>query len=383
MTVFEQFRNPQVSQQLVEQIQQLAQSAMRTRKTPLQIMEVCGGHTHTLFRYGIDQLFDGLIEFVHGPGCPVCVLPPEVIDHCVALAFQNNVIFTTFGDAIRVPGRGSPTLNKQGLSLQQARANGANVKVVYSPLDALELAKQHPDKEVVFFALGFDTTMPSTALTVLQAQTEQISNFSLYGVHIQIIPTLKTVLADPDVQLDGLIGPGHVSMVIGSKPYQFIAKQHRLPFVISGFEPIDILQSLKMILQQIQQSTAAVVNQYSRTVVTNGNANALRAMGKVFESKEQSYWQGLGLQPDVGVGIRCEFKQFDAEHKFADLFRPLQHSQQQLLPYCDKVIMGKMSPNQCPKFGVECNPQHPLGALMVSSEGACAAWHAYREVQKG
>lgn len=369
MKLVDEFRQPALSQALIDKIRPLAEKLSLQRNRPLQIMEVCGGHTHTLFRYGIQQLFSEHIEFVHGPGCPVCVLPRDVIDQCIAWAEQPDLILATFGDAIRVPGHQR--------TLQQARASGADVRVVYSPLDALTLAKENPDKQVIFLAIGFDTTMPSTALTVLQAATEQCDNFSVYAVHITIIATLKTVLNDNSVSLDGLIGPGHVSMVIGTQPYDFIATDYQLPFVVSGFEPLDILQSLYMILLQLEQGSCKVENQYSRTVLPDGNAASLRAISRVYQPKVKSFWQGLGSHAELGVTLKPEYAQFDAEKRFP-LLPKLQGDTAENPPHCDDVIMGRVSPPECPNFGKGCTPQTPMGALMVSSEGACAAWYQYK-----
>ena len=368
------FKDPELSQSLVKKIKLLAHKLSAKRGRPIQIMEVCGGHTHTLFRYGIPQLFEGDIEFVHGPGCPVCVLPREVIDQCVTWAQQSDVTIATFGDAIRVPGSQS--------SLQEARASGANIEVVYSPLDALNFAKQHPDRKVIFLALGFDTTMPSTALTIQQAAKEQCKNFFVYAVHITIIPTLKTVLEDADIVLDGLIGPGHVSMVIGTQPYEFIAKEYALPFVVAGFELLDVLQSVYMVLKQLEGiergESASIENQYSRTVIPEGNAAAMKAVNAVYAPKAKSFWQGLGAQADLGVEIRPLYESFDAEKQFAPISENTHKQARETNPvYCDDVIMGRINPGECPNFGKGCQPSHPLGALMVSNEGACAAWYQY------
>jgi hydrogenase expression/formation protein HypD len=279
MKYVDEFRDPQKAQSLLRAIAALLEEIEICQERPLQIMEVCGGHTHAIFRYGIESLLPAQIELVHGPGCPVCVLPRGRVDDCVALAATSNVIFTTFGDALRV--RGSQN------SLLDAKAAGADVRMVYSPLDALQMARDHPQQEVIFLALGFETTMPSTALTVLQAEREGIRNFSLFCNHITIIPTIQAVLDSPQLGLDGLIGPGHVSMVIGNRPYEFIAERYHRPVVISGFEPLDILQSLWMVLKQLAAGRCVVENQYNRVVSDQGNAAALAAMDKVFELRER------------------------------------------------------------------------------------------------
>ncbi|MDX1542021.1 MAG: hydrogenase formation protein HypD, partial [Geminicoccaceae bacterium] len=292
MKFIDEFRDPAKAENLVHEIGRLAAAIEVTKARPLQIMEVCGGHTHTIFRFGLEQMLPPTIELVHGPGCPVCVLPTGRVDDCVALAERPDVIFATFGDAVRVPG------SKK--SLLQAKADGADVRIVYSPLDALALARRHPNREVIFFGLGFDTTMPSTAFTVLQAEAEDITNFSVFCNHITIVPTLKALLEEPDLALDGFIGPGHVSMVIGTEPYGFIAEAYRKPFVVAGFEPLDILQSLMMVLRQLKDGRALIENQYTRVVAEAGNRNALEAIERVYEVRPHFEWRGLGSIPQSG-----------------------------------------------------------------------------------
>lgn len=278
MKYVDEFRDPVKAQVLLKEIRQLVERIEICRRRPLQIMEVCGGHTHSIFRYGLQQMLPPEIEFVHGPGCPVCVLPMGRVDDCVALAQTPGVIFTTFGDAMRVPG------SKQ--NLQQAKAAGADVRMVYSPLDALKLARDNPQHEVIFFGLGFETTMPSTALTVLQAKAEGVHNFSLFCNHITIIPTIKAILDSPDLQLDGFLGPGHVSMVIGTPPYDFIANHYRKPLVVTGFEPLDVLHAIWMLLKQLAEGRCEVENQYARIVPDEGNALSLAAVNEVYELRE-------------------------------------------------------------------------------------------------
>jgi hydrogenase expression/formation protein HypD len=341
----------------------------RARQRPLQIMEVCGGHTHTIFRYGIQQLLPDSVEFVHGPGCPVCVLPMGRVDDCVALAERPEVIFTTFGDAIRVPG------SKK--SLLRAKAEGADVRMVYSPLDALKLARENPDREVIFFGLGFETTMPSTAMTVLEARASRVRNFSLFCNHITIIPTIKAILDSPDLQLDGFLGPGHVSMVIGTRPFDFIANHYRKPITIAGFEPLDVLQSLYMVLKQIADGRCEVENQYARIVAEDGNSAALDAIGEVFELREFFEWRGLGSIDHSGVRVRDEYAEFDAERRFA---MPNLKIADPKSCQCGEVLKGVIKPHECKVFGTACTPETPLGSLMVSSEGACAAYYQYRRI---
>ena len=370
MRYADEFRDPTLARKLVQEIQRLAAPLAHARARPLQVMEVCGGHTHTIFRYGLKAMLpEDSIEFVHGPGCPVCVLPMGRVDDCVALAQDPRIIFATFGDAMRVPGsRGS---------LLQARARGADVRMVYSPLDALQLARANPQREVVFFALGFETTMPSTALTVLQAKREGIGNFSLFCNHITIIPTIKAILDSPELKLDGFLGPGHVSMVIGNRPYDFIARHYRRPIVVAGFEPLDVLQSLWMVIRQLAEGRCEVENQYQRIVPEDGNAQALAAVSEVFELREFFEWRGLGSIDHSGVRMRREFAQYDAERRFE---LPNLTIADPKSCQCGEVLKGVIRPQQCKVFGTACTPERPLGALMVSSEGACAAYYQFGRV---
>ena len=366
MKYADEFRDPVLARKVLNRIERTLGRIPMPEGRPLHIMEVCGGHTHSIFRYGLQKLVPDSIEFVHGPGCPVCVLPMGRVDDCVTLAEQPQVIFTTFGDAMRVPG-------SKG-SLIEAKARGADVRMVYSPLDALELARRHPEREVVFFALGFETTMPSTALTLLQAAEEGVENFSMICQHITIIPTLKALLSDPQCLIDGFIGPGHVSMVIGNRGYGFIPDDYGKPFVVAGFEPLDLLQSLWMVLEQMAEGRASVENQYARVVPEDGNTAALRAMAEVYEDRESCDWRGLGAIDRSGVRIRAAYADFDAERKFglvpADVADPA-------ICQCGEVVRGQLKPHMCRAFGKECTPATPLWALMVSSEGACAAYHQY------
>ncbi|MFZ5559028.1 MAG: hydrogenase formation protein HypD [Pseudomonadota bacterium] len=371
MRFADEFRDPGKARRLVAEIERLAAPLAAARGRPLQVMEVCGGHTHTIFRYGLKNMLpQETLEFVHGPGCPVCVLPMGRVDDCVSLARQTNVIFTTFGDAMRVPG-------SKG-SLLQAKAEGADVRMVYSPLDALKLARENPGREVVFFALGFETTMPSTALTVLQAKREGIRNFSLFCNHITIIPTVKAILDSPELMLDGFLGPGHVSMVIGTRPYRFIAERYGKPIAIAGFEPLDVLQSLWMVLNQIAEGRCAVENQYQRVVPESGNAQALAAVAEVFELREFFEWRGLGSIDHSGVRVRAAFADYDAERKFS---MPNVKIADPKSCQCGEVLKGVIKPHECKVFGTACTPERPLGALMVSSEGACAAYYQFGRLE--
>ncbi len=371
MKYVDEFRDPAKARALVKEITALYEKIPSARQDPLQLMEFCGGHTHTIFRYGIEQLLPDWIELVHGPGCPVCVLPMGRVDDCVALAERPDVIFTTFGDAMRVPG------SKK--SLLQAKAEGADVRMVYSPLDALQLAKQHPERQVIFFALGFETTMPSTALTVLQAEREGIENFSLFCNHITTVPTIKAILDSPDMRIDGFLAPGHVSMVVGEQPFQFVAEHYHRPIVITGFEPLDILQSIWMLLQQMADGRCEVENQYARVVASRGNTAGLEAIAQVFELREFFEWRGLGSIDHSGVRMRSEYARFDAEQRFSV---PNLRITDPKSCQCGEVLKGAIRPWQCKVFGSACTPETPMGALMVSSEGACAAYYNFGDLQE-
>lgn len=366
MKYVDEFRDPVKARVLLKEIEALVPRIAICRQRPLQLMEVCGGHTHSIFKYGIEPMLPKSIEFVHGPGCPVCVLPMGRVDDCVALAEHPQVIFTTFGDAMRVPG------SKK--NLLQAKADGADVRMVYSPMDALKIARANTDREVVFFALGFETTMPSTALTVLQAERDGVKNFSLFCNHITIIPTIKAILDSPELTLDGFLGPGHVSMVIGTQPYEFIARHYHKPIVVAGFEPLDILQSVWMLLEQLAEGRCEVENQYQRVVPDAGNDQALTAVGRVFELREFFEWRGLGSIDHSGIRLKESYARFDAERKFSV---PNLKIADPKSCQCGEVLKGVIKPWQCKVFGGACTPETPLGALMVSSEGACAAYYSY------
>lgn len=369
MKYIDEFRDPEKATALVSVITDLAAPLAAARGRPLHIMEVCGGHTHTIFRYGISGMLPPEIELIHGPGCPVCVLPMGQVDDCVAIAETPGVIFTTFGDAMRVPGSRK--------SLLQAKAEGADVRMVYSPLDALALARENPEREVVFFGLGFETTMPSTALTILEAERERIANFSVFCNHITIVPTIKAILDSPDLHLDGFLGPGHVSMVIGTAPYAFIAQHYHRPLVVAGFEPLDILHAIWLVLKQIAEGRSEIENQYGRIVPPDGNAAALDAISRVYELRPFFEWRGLGSIDHSGVRIRETYAAYDAERKFA---LPSLRVADPKSCQCGEVLKGVIKPWQCKVFGTSCTPEAPLGALMVSSEGACAAYYQYGDL---
>ncbi len=372
MKYVDEFRDPQKAHLWVEKIQQMQPQIGATRQHPLPLMEFCGGHTHTIFRYGLEQILPDWIELIHGPGCPVCVLPRSRVDDAINIAERPEVIFTTFGDAMRVPGTAK--------SLLQAKADGADVRMVYSPLDALQLARKHPERQVVFFALGFETTMPSTALTVIQAKQNQIENFSLLCSHITTVPTLETILNDRDLPIAGFLAPGHVSMVVGEQPFEFVAQEHQRALVITGFEPLDILQSIWMLLQQIANKTFSVENQYKRVVNKNGNPAGLQAIAEVFQLQSQTARDDDAGNNPAAVKMRSDYASFDAEQKFQLAAGPVTNSN--TLPQCQAVLRGASKPWQCPDFGSQCTPEQPLGALMVSSEGACAAYYQFGDLQE-
>jgi hydrogenase expression/formation protein HypD len=362
MKYVDEFREPEKAAALTKEITKLGQQLEK----PIKIMEVCGGHTHSIFKYGIEDILPHNLELIHGPGCPVCVMPKGRLDDAIAISQHDNVILATFGDTMRVPGSHT--------SLLQAKARGADIRMVYSPLDSLQIARDNPDKEIVFFALGFETTAPSTALTILQAAAENITNFSMFSNHVLVIPALEALLDNPDLQLDGFIGPGHVSMVIGTEPYEFISHKYHKPIVVSGFEPLDILQSIWMLLQQLVESRCEVENQYNRLVEPAGNLVALQAINQVFTVRENFDWRGLGDIPKSGLKIRPEYAQFDAELKFTiPNLKVRDHKACQ----CGEILKGTLKPWQCKVFGTACTPETPIGTCMVSSEGACAAYYKY------
>jgi hydrogenase expression/formation protein HypD len=370
MKYVDEFRDPVKAEGLIKQIQQLGIRIYEKREKVIKIMEVCGGHTHSIFKYGIEAILPETIELIHGPGCPVCVMPRGRLDDAIFLAQQPNVILTTFGDTMRVPG--------SHFSLLQARAKGSDIRMVYSPRDALKIARENPDKEVIFLALGFETTVPSTALTVLEAQRDNITNFSLFSNHVVIIPALKALLDNPDLQLDGFVGPGHVSMVIGTEPYQIIAQEYHKPVVVSGFEPLDILQSIWMVLKQLDEGRCEIENQYDRVVQTQGNKVAISSINQVFELRDRFEWRGLGEIMEGGLKLRDDYADFDAEKKFT---LPNQRVKDHKACQCGEILKGVLKPWQCKVFGTACTPEHPIGTCMVSSEGACAAYYKYNRNQ--
>jgi len=364
MRFVDEFRDPEIITKTAEEIRRLIDPARHYR-----FMEVCGGHTHAIYRFGLKDLLPANIELIHGPGCPVCVLPMGRIDDGLAVAESTDhpVMFTAFGDMMRVPGtHGSPLEHK---------ARGVDVRIVYSPSDALKLARCNPGKHVMFFAIGFETTAPSTALTLMRAKAEGIKNFSVFCNHVTIIPAIRAILDSPDMRLDAFIGPGHVSTVIGCRPYEWIARNEQKPIVVSGFEPLDLLQSIVMILRQLRAGEAKVENQYKRVVPWEGNRAALRAMAEVFELRPYFEWRGLGFISQSALRLRDSYAEWDAELRFQV---PGVRVTDPRAAQCGEVLKGVLKPAQCKLFGKECTPEHPIGALMVSTEGSCAAYHSYQ-----
>ena len=360
MKYVDEFRNGNLARRMATEITNIGKGQK------FKFMEVCGGHTHTIFKHGIEDILPENIELIHGPGCPVCVLPMGRIDDAIAIAKTEGTIFTTFGDMMRVPG-------SQG-SLLDVKAEGADVRFIYSPLDALKIARQNPKKEVVFFAIGFETTAPSTAVTLLQAKNEDIQNFSIFCNHVTIIPTIKAILDSPDLRLDGFIGPGHVSMVIGLRTYQFIAQNYQKPVVISGFEPLDILQSILMLLKQHKTAKVVIENQYKRVVRPEGNLKSLEVMAQTLELRPYFEWRGLGSIAHSALKIRADFAKWDAEERFNV---PGLRVADPKACQCGEVLKGVIKPWECKVFGTACTPETPIGSCMVSPEGACAAYFNY------
>ncbi len=361
MKFVDEFREPELINKAADEIRRLADPSRHYR-----LMEVCGGHTHAIYRFGLKDILPENIELIHGPGCPVCVLPMGRIDDGLSMAQDPNVIFTAFGDMMRVPGmQGSPLEHK---------ARGMDVRIVYSPTDAIKIAQTNPGRHVMFFAIGFETTAPSTALTLMRAKSLGLANFSVFCNHVTIIPAIRAILDSPDMRLDGFIGPGHVSTVIGCRPYEWIAANEKKPIVVSGFEPLDILQSIVMLLRQLKNREARVENQYKRVVPWEGNRAALAAMAEVFQLRPFFEWRGLGFISQSALRIRDSYAEWDAEQRFNV---PGLRVTDPKAAQCGEVLKGVLKPAQCKLFGNECTPEHPIGALMVSSEGSCAAFYNY------
>ena len=333
---------------------------------PWVLMEICGGQTHTIMRYGLDEMLPRQVELVHGPGCPVCVTPLETIDRALALAARPDVILVSYGDMLRVPGSRS--------DLFRAKANGADVRMVYSPMDALKLARAHPDKKVVFFAIGFETTAPPNAMAVWQARQQGLDNFFLLVSHVLVPPAIRLLLRAPHNRVQAFIAPGHVCTVMGYREYEALSREFRVPIVVGGFEPVDLLEAVQMLVAQLESGRAAVENQYVRSVTRDGNLPAQQLMERVFEPCDRK-WRGIGPIPMSGYRLRPAFAAHDAERAF-DLGEFTAAEPAECISA--EVLQGLKKPTDCPAFGVRCTPENPLGAPMVSTEGACAAYHQYR-----
>jgi hydrogenase expression/formation protein HypD len=362
----DEFRDPAVARALAREIAGLCEPG-RSYK----FMEVCGGHTHTIYKHGIEDYLPPAITLVHGPGCPVCVIPMGRVDDAMHIASQPDVTLTSFGDLMRVPGGSGSFLD--------AKARGADIRMVYSPLDALKIARANPGRRVVFMAIGFETTAPSTALTVLRAAAERVTNFSIFCNHVMILPAIKAILDSPDLRLDGFLGPGHVSTVIGCDPYRFITRDFARPLVVAGFEPLDILHGVAMLLRQLGEGRCEVENQYGRAVPWSGNPRAMAAITRVMELRPHFEWRGLGFISHSALRVREEFAAFDAERLFA---LPGVRVADPKACQCGEVLKGVLKPWECKVFGTACTPETPIGTCMVSSEGACAAYYNYGRFQR-
>jgi hydrogenase expression/formation protein HypD len=365
MRFVDEYRDPAAARALVGRITDLA------GEDHFKFMEVCGGHTHTIYRHGIEHVLPTSVELVHGPGCPVCVIPMGRIDDAIAVAETPGVIFTSFGDMMRVPGSHG--------NLLEAKARGADVRFVYSPLDALRLAIEHPDRQVIFFAVGFETTAPSTAVTLLKARAERIGNFTVFCNHVTIVPPIKAILESPDLRLDGFLGPGHVSTVVGNYPYRFVPEVYGKPLVTAGFEPLDILAAIAMLLLQIREGRCEVENQYTRVVRDEGNPRALAILSQVFELRPHFEWRGLGFISQSALKLRPEFAEWDAELRYQV---PGVRVADPKACQCGEVLKGVIKPWQCKVFGTACTPETPIGTCMVSSEGACAAYYNFGRLHR-
>jgi hydrogenase expression/formation protein HypD len=361
MRFVDEFRDAEMAQVLSAKIMSLCEPGRQYK-----FMEVCGGHTHTIYKHGLEDYLPDTVTLVHGPGCPVCVIPMGRVDDAIYIATRPDTIMTTFGDMMRVPGgRGS---------FFDAKAQGADIRMVYSPLDSLKIAKQNPDKRVVFMAIGFETTAPSSAMTVLRAKALGLDNFAIFCNHVTIIPAIKAILDSPDLRLDGFIGPGHVSTVIGCRPYEFISRKYDKPLVTAGFEPLDILQSIEMILVQLTEGRCEVENQYTRVVPWDGNPKALEVISEVMELRPYFEWRGLGFISHSALKVRDAYRDFDAEQIFE---MPGVRVADPKACQCGEVLKGVLKPWECKVFGTACTPETPIGTCMVSSEGACAAYYNF------
>ena len=364
MKYLREFADPELAKRLLGEIKSAA-----TR--PWSIMEVCGGQTHSIIRHGIDQLLPDEIELIHGPGCPVCVTPLESIDRAIAIAGRPEVTFCTFGDMLRVPGSSG--------DLFSVRAAGGDVRVVYSPLDAVAIAEAEPDRQVVFFAVGFETTAPANAMAVHQAHSRGVGNFSVLVSHVLVPPAIEAVMASEATRVDAFLAAGHVCTVMGTRQYEPLAVHYGVPIVITGFEPLDVLDGIRCAVNQLENGRAEVENAYARAVRDDGNESARQLLDEVFETVDRQ-WRGIGTIPASGWRLREPYRSHDAESLFdvGDL-----HVSESTACRSGEVLQGIIKPDQCPEFGVTCTPRHPLGATMVSDEGACAAYYRYRRVEAG
>jgi len=365
--LYDGFRNPDVIKALAHSI---TKEATRL-KEPLHIMEVCGGHTHTIMKYGLKQLLPKNIDFIHGPGCPVCIMPKERIDHAIALAQMENTILLTLGDMIRVPGSQS--------SLALERAKGHDIRALYSPLDALKIALENPDKKVVFFAIGFETTTPMTAALLEQVEQKGITNLYFHINHVLVPPAVDAIMSDGQAKIHAFIGPAHVSVISGAKIYQALPQTYGTPVVVSGFEPVDVLQSILMLLRQKNEGRCEMEIQYNRSVTLEGNTKAQAMIEKFMEPRAHFRWRGIGDIPYSALALREKYAAYDAERLFADKL-PTEPIDDHKLCICGTILKGLAKPNDCKVFGTACTPNTPMGSCMVSSEGACNAYYRYGEV---
>ena len=359
MKYLDEYRDGELTKKLLAEINS-------TVTRPWKIMEVCGGQTHSIIKSGLDQLLPPEIDLVHGPGCPVCVTPLELIDKAIALASQPEIIFTSYGDMLRVPGSDK--------DLFSVKAAGGDVRIVYSPLDALKIAQDNPDKTVVFFGIGFETTAPANAMAVMQAKNLGIDNFAMLVSHVTVPPAITALMESPDVQVNAFLAAGHVSTVMGYWEYEQLVEKYKVPVVVMGFEPVDIARAMLMCVRQLEEGRAEVENAYARSVNQAGNQPAQNIINQVFEHTDRA-WRGIGVIPQSGYRLREAFAQYDAELRFPEIqtIAPRESS----VCISGLVLQGLKKPNECPAFGTQCTPQNPLGATMVSSEGACAAYYQY------
>ena len=354
-------------------VQAIAKTIKKTVHHPWNIMEVCGGQTHSIVRYGLDRLLPSEITLIHGPGCPVCVTPIELIDAAIQLAGHSDIILCSFGDMLRVPGSHSDLLG--------VKAQGGDIRIIYSPLDALDIAQANPDRQVVSFAVGFETTAPTHAMAVLQAEQRRITNYSMIVSHVLVPPAMEAILSSPGNRVQGFLAAGHVCTVMGYEQYEPIAETYHVPIVVTGFEPLDIMEGISMVVAQLEAGEHRVENQYTRSVQLIGNPEARRVIEKVFEVSPRT-WRGIGEIPESGLRLTSPFMRFDALQRFTDRLSPSPHSTNGDSE-CQSglVLQGRLKPSECSAFGTRCTPEHPLGAPMVSSEGACAAYYRFRSYE--